>query len=153
MALFAFSTPSGAVLPDEGRNRDEAGAASEAARLLATWTRLGRQHVSLSFGCSCGSAGVAVQLGDFEEDIGDFLVAEAERRGRADVLAFLEAHAAPADGPGGEQGLPRVASVLKALADDEPPRPAPEVGTLLVELLGRTLGSFERLHGNRFECS
>lgn len=149
MALFAFSPAQTAGEVDG----DRSDAVREAARLSATWTRLGGQHVSLSFGCSCGSGGIAVALEDFEQDIVDFLIAEAERRERSDVLAFLQTHAGWAHGGPDEQRSLRIGRLLPALAKVEPPCPTPEVRAMLVELLGRTLESFERLHGNGFECN
>ena len=44
-----------------------------AVRLLGRWTRLARQHVVLGAGCACGVGFGAVQLGDFEQQLLDYL--------------------------------------------------------------------------------
>ena len=61
----------------------------QAQRLLETWDRLGRAHMMIGAGCSCGIGGVVVALEDFEQDIADYLQAEAERLDRQDVLNVL----------------------------------------------------------------
>ena len=65
----------------------------QAQRLLETWDRLGRAHMMIGAGCSCGIGGVVVALEDFEQDIADYLQAEAERLERQDVLRYLAAQA------------------------------------------------------------
>ena len=62
----------------------------KAQHLLETWDRLARAHTMIGAGCSCGIGGVVVALEDFEQDIVDYLQAEAERLGRADVLKCLD---------------------------------------------------------------
>jgi hypothetical protein len=115
-----------------------------ARQLLDTWERLARQHVALgSAGCACGVGVVSLQLGDFEQDIVDFLLDYAERNGRADVIAFLKAHAVRA-----VDGLWSVPQLLGALGAEGPdPLAPPEVMELLLARLGRTLNSFAKLHG------
>jgi hypothetical protein len=65
----------------------------QAQRLLETWDRLGRAHMMIGAGCSCGIGGVVLALEDFEQDIADYLQAEAERLERQDVLRYLAAQA------------------------------------------------------------
>jgi hypothetical protein len=115
-----------------------------ARQLLDIWERLARQHVALGgAGCACGVGGVSLQLGDFEQDIVDFLLDHAERSGRADVIAFLRAHAVRV-----EDGLWTLPHLLMALGADGTASLAPyEVGELLLVRLGKTLNSFAKLHG------
>lgn len=113
---------------------------TSAAQLLETWERLASQHVALGgAGCACGVGGVSLQLGDFEQDIVDFLVDFAERNARADILAFLQAHAVRA-----ADGLWSLPQLLAALGAGEA---QPEVGDLLLAKLSKTLNSFAKLHG------
>lgn len=115
-----------------------------ASQLLEIWERLASQHIALGgAGCACGVGGVSLQLGDFEQDIVDFLVDFAERNGRADILAFLKAYATrPEDGL---WGLPQL---LRALgAGGEAVMAEPEVRDLLLTKLSKTLNSFAKLHG------
>jgi hypothetical protein len=114
----------------------------EARRLLESWERLGRAHMMIGGACSCGIGGVVVALEDFEQDIADYLQAEAERLERQDVLAYMGHEARNGD-------LWSIDKLLSSLA-----RPAAstfyEVGgsTFLLDRLGRTLQSFEKLHGS-----
>ena len=63
--------------------------AAEARRLLELWQNLSRQHVSLAGNCACGAGGVTLRLEDFEQDIADYLLGEAERNKRSEVISFL----------------------------------------------------------------
>ncbi len=124
------------------RGRSFAESAEQAHRLLETWQRLGRAHMMVGGACSCGIGGVVVALEDFEQDIVDYLQAEAERHERQDVLAYMGHEARNAD-------LWSIDKLLSSLA-----RPAAssfyEAGgsTFLLDRLGRTLQSFEKLHGS-----
>lgn len=115
-----------------------------ARQLLDIWERLARQHVALGgAGCACGIGGVSLQLGDFEQDIVDYLLDHAERAGRDDVIAYLKTHAVR-----GEDGLWSLPRLLAALgADGAAANASPEVGELLLARLGKTLNSFAKLHG------
>ena len=115
----------------------------EARRLLEAWDRLGRAHMMIGAGCSCGIGGVVVALEDFEQDIADYLQAEAERLNRHDVLQYLGEQAR-------EGELWSISKLLSGLA--QPPSSAfcePAASTFLLERLARTLQSFEKLHGSR----
>jgi hypothetical protein len=59
----------------------------QAAYLSGLWNRLSGQHIAL--GCSCSMSGISVTLEDFDHDIADYLGAESERLGQAQVTAFL----------------------------------------------------------------
>ena len=59
----------------------------QAAYLSDLWHRLSAQHIAL--GCSCSMTGISVTLEDFERDIADYLWAESERLGQAEVVGFL----------------------------------------------------------------
>ncbi|MES2263661.1 MAG: hypothetical protein V4724_34515 [Pseudomonadota bacterium] len=118
--------------------------ADTARQLLEVWQRLARQHVALGgAGCACGTGGVSLQLGDFEQDIIDFLLDHAERQGRADAIAFLQAHAVRTG-----DGLWDLPQLLVALGGEGGASLAsPEVSELLLARLGKTLNSFAKLHG------
>lgn len=112
-----------------------------ASRLLLLWNDLARQHVSMGGGCACGIGGVTVRLEDFEHDIADYLYAEAERLGNADVLALLSRHI-NMDEPAPDE----ISKVLTTLASTDEPAPV-AVADWLLTRLDRTLTSFARLHG------
>jgi len=115
----------------------------EARRLLDTWGRLGRAHMMVGAGCSCGRGGVVVALEDFEQDIADYLHVEAERLDRHDVLKCLGEYARE----GEAWSISKLLSGLGQPADTG----ACDAGarTFVLERLGRTLQSFEKLHGSR----
>ena len=112
--------------------------ATRANELLALWSRLSAQHVSLGAGCGCGAGGVTVRLEDFERDIADYLLGESERLNEAAVLAFI------ADGPPLET---RPQPVLEILTRLDAGAASPEVEAWLLKRLARTLNSFAKLHG------
>jgi hypothetical protein len=113
-----------------------ASARAQAARLLDLWLRLSTQHVAL--GCSCLMGGVSVTLEDFERDIADYLWAESERLGQAEVEGFLLA-------PGPiEAQAHAVRGLLERLADGQA---TPAIEAWLLPRLTKTLESFAKLHG------
>lgn len=131
-------------MPSPDAVMEQPGQADLARQLLDVWERLARQHVALGgAGCACGVGGVSLQLGDFEQDIVDFLLDHAERQGRADVIAFLQTYAVRAGD--GRWNLPQLLAVLGA--DGGAPLAPPEIGELLLARLGKTLNSFAKLHG------
>ena len=111
---------------------------ARATHLLGLWSRLSAQHVTLGAGCGCGVGGVSVSLQDFELDIADYLWAESERLGVADVEAFLLA-----PGPIAQQQRP-VRVLLERLEAEEADA---GVADWLLTRLTRTLESFSKLHG------
>jgi hypothetical protein len=113
----------------------------DAIRLLEIWDRLGRQHVLVGGGCSCGVGGIAVALQDYEQDIVDFLFADAERHDQRGVVAFMRTSAVQAEG--GPWDMSRLLEACATAACD------PEVRSWVLRRLGRTLESFEKLHGGR----
>jgi len=114
----------------------------EARRLLDAWDRLGRAHMMIGAGCSCGIGGVAIALEDFEQDIADYLQAEAERLDRHDVLKYLQEQAR-------EGGLWSISRLLGGIAQPTDFQAYESgVSTFLLERLSRTLQSFEKLHGS-----
>jgi hypothetical protein len=113
---------------------------SKARNLLDTWDRLARAHTMIGAGCSCGIGGVVVALEDFEQDIVDYLQAEAERLGRADVMNCLAQTR--------EGDLWSIPRLLGSFSQHTVPY-EPEAGTFVLERLTRTLRSFEQLHGSR----
>jgi hypothetical protein len=115
----------------------------QAQRLLETWDRLGRAHMMIGAGCSCGTGGVVVTLEDFEQDIADYLQAEAERLERQDVLTYLAQQ-------GREGELWSISKLLIGLAQPTGSGSSDAGGRyFLLERLARTLNSFEQLHGSR----
>ena len=117
--------------------------AVEARRLLDLWANLSRQHVSMAAGCACGAGGVTLRLEDFEQDIADYLLGEAERNKRLEVISFLQANAFIE-----ETQLWSLSRLLGALADEDGAiSPPPDVSAGLLQRLSRTLGSFAKLHG------
>ena len=127
-------------MPAKDRSFSES--ALVARRLLETWDRLGRAHMMIGPGCSCGIGGVVVALEDFEQDIADYLQAEAERLDRDDVLKYL--------GESGRDGeLWNISKLLGGLAQPIEAGCEPGASTFLLERLARTLDSFEKLHGSR----
>jgi hypothetical protein len=116
--------------------------AAQAQRLLESWERLGRAHMMVGGACSCGIGGVLVALEDFEQDIADYLQAEAERLERQDVLTYM--------GQEGREGeLWSIAKLLTSLAQPGASIFYEAGGSMfLLERLGRTLQSFEKLHGS-----
>jgi hypothetical protein len=114
----------------------------EARRLLDAWDRLGRAHMMIGAGCSCGIGGVAIALEDFEQDIADYLQAEAERLDRHDVLKYLQEQAR-------EGELWSISRLLGGIAQPTDFQAYESgVSTFLLERLSRTLQSFEKLHGS-----
>lgn len=109
----------------------------EARELLDIWDRLARQHVALAGSCACSAGGVTLQLQDFEQDIADYLLGQAERNGRADVAAMLRERGRADDGTWS------IGALLGALAG----APGDDTCAFLVARLGKTLRSFAKLHG------
>lgn len=119
--------------------------AVEARRLCDQWANLSRQHVSMASGCACGAGGVSLLLEDFEQDIADYLLGEAERNKRSETIAFLRANAFVE-----ETQLWSLSLLLGALIDEDAVvKVPPEVSAGLLQRLGRTLSSFAKLHGQR----
>lgn len=109
-----------------------------AERLANLWSRLSAQHVTLGAGCGCMTGGVSVSLEDFELDIADYLWAESERLGQAEVVAWLLQ-----PGPIDQQVKP-VMGLLTRLEEGEADE---AVADWLLTRLARTLDSFAKLHG------
>jgi hypothetical protein len=128
------------MVPAQDRSFSES--ALEARRLLETWERLGRAHMMIGAGCSCGIGGVVVALEDFEQDIADYLQAEAERLDRHDVLKYLAEQAR-------EGELWSISKLLAGLAQPmDSEIYGPGASAFVLERLARTLQSCEKLHGS-----
>ena len=124
------------------QDRSFAETAQEARRLLDTWERLGRAHMMIGGACSCGIGGVVVALEDFEQDIADYLQGEAERLERQDVLAYMGREAR-------ERDMWSISKLLASLAQPSTSASYEDgVSSFVLERLGRTLQSFENLHGS-----
>ncbi|MGV7206924.1 hypothetical protein ACLB1G_03605 [Oxalobacteraceae bacterium A2-2] len=98
------------------------------------------QHVALATGCACGVGGVTLRLEDFEQDIADYLLAQAERSQRADVVALLRRH-----GYDEAAGAWRLGALLQGLIDT--PEADAGMADFILSRLGKTLRSFAKLHG------
>ncbi|MEB0140116.1 MULTISPECIES: hypothetical protein [unclassified Undibacterium] len=119
------------------------GVACIAQELLDIWQRLSSQHVALATGCACGIGGVTLRLQDFEQDIADYLLAQAQRAQRSDVSTFLRRHGVDADGAAWHLGI-----LLAALMDTGVTMCLdPDVAEFILSRLGKTLRSFAKLHG------
>lgn len=105
------------------KKRDKArNARIEAAQLLGKWTSLSQGHVLMGGNCSCGLGGGSLQIGEFEQQILDYLDGKHALRERGSLSALLRSITTSA----GEADQEKWLSVL----DD----------------LKRTLESFEELH-------
>jgi hypothetical protein len=114
-----------------------------ALELLDIWQRLSSRHVSLGTSCACGIGGVSLQLQVFELDIVDFVLGQAERNRRADVIAYLKDNAFdPRSGQGSVQLL-----LAKLSTSDDLSLAQSDIPSFVLEKLGKTLRSFARLHG------
>jgi hypothetical protein len=107
-----------ARLKKRGKARN---ARTEAAQLLGKWTSLSQGHVLMGGNCSCGLGGGSLQIGEFEQQILDYLDGKHALRD-ASLSALLRSITASA----GEADQEKWLSVL----DD----------------LKRTLESFEEVH-------
>ncbi|MBP1202384.1 hypothetical protein JOD97_000398 [Duganella sp. 1411] len=116
--------------------------ASVARELLDIWQRLSSQHVALATGCACGIGGVTLRLEDFEQDIADYLLAQAERGRRDDVVALLRRH-----GFDEAAGAWRLGALLAAFIDGPAAAADAEPADFILSRLGKTLRSFAKLHG------
>lgn len=123
--------------------------ATAALQMLELWSRLAHTHTMIGGGCSCGVGGVAVALADFEQDIVDFLEAEAERNKRADVRALLETAARDGESWRLSKLLAHLARTDAACEAGSPADLDIGPAQFILERVTRTLGSFERLHGGR----
>jgi len=87
----------------------KADVATDAAALLATWRRLERSHLPVSFGCSCGTLG-HVRVQDFELDVLDYL---REKHAHAhEVAALLQRFA------GQDNRRAGIGTLLQGIAND-----------------------------------
>jgi hypothetical protein len=114
-----------------------------ALELLDIWQRVSSRHVSLGTSCACGIGGVTLQLQDFEQDIVDFVLGQAERNKRVDVIAYLKNNAFDPQGGRGNVGL--LLTNLSSAQDERDVQP--DIPAFVLDKLGKTLRSFARLHG------
>jgi hypothetical protein len=103
----------------------------EALQLLGQWTTLGQSHVLLGGGCSCGIAAGSLAVGDFEQQIVDFLRNKYASAGN-DAAARVVRESAS------------LGALLRAIAAN----PRSEALTVLTDLK-RTLDSFDEIHRSR----
>ena len=94
-----------------------------AIQLLGRWTELARAHVPLGAGCACAPGFGGLRLGDFEEQVLDYL---RTRHGSAVAAESI-------------------ATLLHALARGDCEMPQAAQKALLADL-ARTLDSFDELH-------
>jgi hypothetical protein len=108
------------------------------------WSRLSRQHVSFGQGCVCGFGGLTVSMSDFELDIVEFVMNDAVRAERQDVVAALQT-----ERPGG----PRIAELLAVLESLAVSEAGTSTAAFISERVLRTLQSIEASHRRGFVCS
>jgi hypothetical protein len=126
--------------------RPQAGRMERAEALADIWSRVSRQHMSAAAGCSCGFGGFVVSAADFELDIVEFVIAEAETAGLAGVGPFITA----VSGRGPDRYS--LAALLAALKRDPASADAADLDFIL-DRLSTTLSSIDRNHSrNRFVC-
>lgn len=126
--------------------RPQAGRMERAEALADIWSRVSRQHMSAAAGCSCGFGGFVVSAADFELDIVEFVIAEAETAGLAGVGPFITAVA----GRGPDRYS--LAALLATLKRDPASADAADLDFIL-DRLSTTLSSIDRNHSrNRFVC-
>jgi hypothetical protein len=122
------------------------GGSEHDVRELATlWSTVSRRHVSLGAACSCGMGGVTLHLQSYEQDIIDFVVADAEKMGRPDVLAFLERYARKDEQS--DWSIPVLLTALEQNAEAEADNAG--IRQFVLERLSRTLRSFST---NAWRC-
>lgn len=83
-------------------------------------------------------SGISVTLEDFERDIADYLWAESERLGQAEVVSFL---LAPGPIVGQERAIRNILSRLEAGEAED------EVADWLLARMTKTIESYAKLHG------
>jgi hypothetical protein len=121
----------------------------ESERLLAIWKNASRRHVSLGSACGCGIGGVTLAVQDYEQDIVDYLLAQAEKHTRDDVVDFLDHYGrrrysdawdlTELLGNLARQTIPQAEKSSEPIAQE----PIPE---FLLQRLARTLSSFIQQH-------
>jgi hypothetical protein len=114
-----------------------------ALELLDLWQRVAGKHVSLGTSCACGIGGVTLQLQDFEQDIVDFVLGQAERNKRADVVDYVKVSAFDSQTRRGNVTL--LLTSLSEVQDEGDLQP--DIASFVLEKLSKTLRSFARLHG------
>jgi hypothetical protein len=122
------------------------GGSEQDVRELATlWSTVSRRHVSLGAACSCGMGGVTLHLQSYEQDIVDYIIADAEKLRRPEVLAFLERNARK-----NEQADWSILLLLTALEQNaEAKADNSGIRQFVLERLSRTLRSFST---NEWRC-
>lgn len=119
---------------------------SRARQLTEMWNRISRQHMSVASGCGCGFGGLILQASDFELDIVELVIDDANKHGRHALPAFIDS--ASKRGP----DRYNLRALLNAL-DEEDGRLCEEDRTFALERLAATLGSIDAAHGRgRFTC-
>lgn len=119
----------------------------KASDLIEIWGRLSSQHLAGGQGCGCSFGGLMFMASDFELDIVEFVIGEAEKAGLPGVEAIIDAIAKR--GPE-RYSLP---ALLKALAEGET-RSASDVEIdFIIDRLNTTLSNMEQAHSKgRFAC-
>jgi len=111
----------------------------QARHLRDLWNRMAARHVTMGAGCGCGMMGVSVTLEDFERDIADYLLAEAERLDEPEAAALILA-----PGPIDDQAQ----AIRQLLSNIEEGHASAVAAAWLLPRLSKTIESFARLHGN-----
>ena len=123
---------------DRNRRADELG---------EIWSRVSRQHLTAGAGCSCGFGGLMFQAADFELDIVEFVITEAQQAHNDRVEAFI--NSVSRRGPD-RYSLP---ALLSALARGTSDIATGEDLDFALDRLTTTLSSMDRSHARgRFAC-
>jgi hypothetical protein len=71
----------------------------KAVELLGRWTRVGKGHLPLGGGCSCGAPAVSVRIADLERDVLDYLASRhASAQGAGSIADLLRGIASSGGG-------------------------------------------------------
>ena len=126
--------------PDERRRK-------LARDLVEIWSRVASQHMSGGQGCSCSFGGLSFQASDFELDIVEFVIGEAQKAGLPNAEVYVDAVAKR--GPD-RYSLP---ALLKALENGEYREASGAEIDVVLASLNTTLSAIEKAHSKgRFVC-
>jgi hypothetical protein len=122
---------------------------SSAARELAVlWRRIGSQHLSAAQGCACGFGGLMIQAADFEIDIVEFVLGDAQKSNMRGVEGYIKAVAGRGDD---RYSLPALLDAIGKAGGDA--QASPDELEFILTRLRTTLTNIEAAHNNsRFVC-
>lgn len=119
----------------------------QARDLIEIWSRVSSQHMSGGQGCSCSFGGLMFQASDFELDIIEFVIGEAQKVGLPETETYIDAIA--------KRGPDRYSlrALLKALEEGDFRSASEAEINVVLTSLHTTLSAIERAHSKgRFAC-